>query len=317
MDLQQLRVVVAIARLGNLTRASERLHLSQPAVSAQLKAAECELGLRLFERTPSGMVLTSAGRRLLERAEHIVGAMSDLLAEAHALRGEVAGRMRLGTIIDPEFLRLGTLLRTMVERHPLIEIETCHGISGWVIEQVGSGNVDAGFCLGEIGNPELAVVQLASVPYRIVAPPSWSAAVGRAEWSQVAAMPWIWTTHHSSHNRIVCQLFDRHGLAPGKRVVVADQEATMRSLVSAGVGLSIMREDLAEAAESAGELCIWRAAAFAIPLSFIHLAARSTQESVRALADAVRDTWGLRAIGWSEATPPMQAPEPLAIARYP
>ena len=69
----------------------------------------------------------------------------------------------------------------------------------------------------------------------------------------------------------------------------------MRSLVSAGVGLSIMREDLAQAADAAGELCIWRQAAFAIPLSFIYLAARGAQESICTLVSAVRATWGVGA----------------------
>jgi DNA-binding transcriptional LysR family regulator len=65
MELYQLRSFAAVAELGHLTRASERLHISQPAVSAQIKALEDELGVALFERVSSGMVLTSAGRKLL------------------------------------------------------------------------------------------------------------------------------------------------------------------------------------------------------------------------------------------------------------
>jgi DNA-binding transcriptional LysR family regulator len=69
MELYQLRSFVAIAELGQLTRAAEKLHVSQPAVSAQLKALEDKLGLVLFERTASGMVLTAPGARLLAEAE--------------------------------------------------------------------------------------------------------------------------------------------------------------------------------------------------------------------------------------------------------
>jgi DNA-binding transcriptional LysR family regulator len=74
MELYQLRSFVAVAEAAHLTRASEKLHVSQPAVSAQIKALEDELDLALFERTSSGMVLTSAGRRLLADAEKVLAA---------------------------------------------------------------------------------------------------------------------------------------------------------------------------------------------------------------------------------------------------
>ena len=61
MELYQLRTFAAVAELGHLTRAAERLHVSQPAVSAQIRALEDELGTPLFERGPSGMTLTTAG----------------------------------------------------------------------------------------------------------------------------------------------------------------------------------------------------------------------------------------------------------------
>ena len=88
MELYQLRSFAVVAELGHLTRASERLHLSQPALSAQIKALEDELGVTLFERTPSGMVLTSAGRALLPEAEKVLAAaqaLAQLLQELHAL----------------------------------------------------------------------------------------------------------------------------------------------------------------------------------------------------------------------------------------
>lgn len=64
MELYQLKTFVAIAKEGSLTRAAERVFTSAPAVSAQLKALEDELGVKLFERTPRGMVPTQAGRSL-------------------------------------------------------------------------------------------------------------------------------------------------------------------------------------------------------------------------------------------------------------
>src|SRR4029434_8227350 len=109
MELYQLRTFAAVAELGHLTRAAERLHVSQPAVSAQIKALEDELGTPLLERGPAGMTLTSAGSKLLPFASRVLGAASDLRNQALALKGEIAGHLRLGTLSDPETPRLGKL----------------------------------------------------------------------------------------------------------------------------------------------------------------------------------------------------------------
>ena len=75
MEIYQLKTFVAVAAEGNLTRAADRVFTSPPAVSAQLKALEDELGVRLFDRNSRGMSLTSAGEQLLHEAQR------DLLGE--------------------------------------------------------------------------------------------------------------------------------------------------------------------------------------------------------------------------------------------
>ncbi|HVP88868.1 MAG TPA: LysR family transcriptional regulator, partial [Casimicrobiaceae bacterium] len=123
MEFSQLRAFVAIAKIGQLTRAAEKLHLSQPALSGQLKALEESLGLVLFERSSSGMTLTSGGRTLLPDAEKILDALEQLQLAARQLQGRTAGKLRLGTVLDPATLRVGEFLARAVETHPLIEVE--------------------------------------------------------------------------------------------------------------------------------------------------------------------------------------------------
>src|SRR2546425_886255 len=89
MDFNRLRSFAAVAEAGHLTRAAEKLHLSQPALSAQIKALEDELDLTLFERTSTGMALTAAGKRLLAEADKILAASQTFEAEARALKGGV------------------------------------------------------------------------------------------------------------------------------------------------------------------------------------------------------------------------------------
>ena len=80
MELYQLRSFSMVAKLGQLTKAAERLHVSQPALSGQIKALESLLELKLFERAPSGMVLTAAGKQLLPRALEALACGTPVLA---------------------------------------------------------------------------------------------------------------------------------------------------------------------------------------------------------------------------------------------
>lgn len=150
MELYQLRSFAAVAELAHLTRAAEKLHISQPAVSAQIKALEDELGVVLFERTPQGMLLTSAGRKLLPEAEKVVAAAQGLKSRARAIKGEVVGRVRVGTVSDPDFVRVGDFLAQAVTEYPLLEIEIHHEVTGVALAKVREGELDAAFYYGSV-----------------------------------------------------------------------------------------------------------------------------------------------------------------------
>lgn len=290
MELYQLRTFVIVAREGHQKRASNLLGLSQPAISAQIKALEEEFDVVLFEKTATGVTLTPAGQALLAQAERVLMESMRLGEIAKSLGPQVKGRVRLGTIIDPDFIKLGQILGSMVEQYPLIQIETSHGISGQILDRLMKGDVDAGFYLGENEFPQIVAHKLRDVTYRIVAPPSWRSQIEVADWSDVAAMPWIGTPPHSSHSRITQQLFSSRGLMMSK-IVVADQEASMISMVTAGLGLSLMRDDLAEIAERSGQLAIWRKVAANTPLSFAYIRQSAERAEMRALTEVVLTFW--------------------------
>ncbi len=292
MELYQLRSFVAVAEAGHLTRAAEKLHVSQPAVSAQIKALEDELELTLFERTSSGMVLTSAGERLLADAEKVLAAAQVMRNEAKALKGEVAGKVRVGTMSDPGFIRVGEFLNTTVERFPLLQVELHHEITGAAFAKVRDGELDASFYYGELDHPAVDGLRLRGMTYRVAAPAAWSGRVVDADWSEIAQQPWIITPSISTHHKLVHALFDKHGIEPTK-VVEADQESVIANLVVSGVGLSLIREELALEKEAAGEICVWRDVRLEATLWFIYLIARRDDPVIRALLGVLRDTWNL------------------------
>jgi DNA-binding transcriptional LysR family regulator len=290
MELYQLRSFVAVAEAGHLTRAAEKLHVSQPAVSAQIKALEDELELTLFERTPSGMVLTAAGERLLADAEKVLAAAQLLRNEAKALKGEVAGKARVGTMSDPVFIRVGEFLNRTVERYPLLQVELHHEITGEAFAKVRDGELDASFYYGELEHPGIERLRLRAMTYRVAAPAAWKSRVVDADWEEIATQPWIITPSISSHHMLVRALFDKHGVEPTK-VVEADQESVIANLVVSGVGLSLIREESALEKEAAGEVCLWRDVRLETTLWFIYPAARKDDPVIGALLDVIHDTW--------------------------
>ena len=290
MELYQLRGFVAVAEVGHLTRAAEKLHLSQPALSAQIKALEDELGVALFERSAAGMTLTAAGKRLLPEAGRVLADAAALHGLARTIQGEVTGHVRVGTLADPEFIRLAALLAQATERHPLLEIELHHEVSGAAFEKVRDGSLDASYYYGDLDHPAVVSIPLREIAYRVAAPAAWRDKVEHATWDGIAALPWVMTPAISTHHVLATRLFAERGRAPAT-LIEADNETVIRSLVASGLGAALVREDLAREGEDAGELVVWPDARLATTLQFIYAAEKRDEPEIRALADVVRDVW--------------------------
>jgi len=296
MDLQILRAFVLAAREGNVSRAAERLHLTQPAVSLQLKRFAEETGLTLFTRTPHGLALTADGAAMLPQAERVLAAVGDLQQAARKLQGTVRGALRIGTILDPEFTRLGVFLRELVEAAPQIETELRHGMSGSVLAQVLRGELDVGFHLdpGEDGqtatSAPLSVRTLTRFTYRVVAPAGWGPQVLGRDWKALAALPWLATPPESAHHRLLERVFAPLGLSP-RRVALVDQEASMLDLLKSGIGLSLVRDSIAIRECQAHGLVMADRVQLDCALRFVSLAARRDEPVIASAWDALARAW--------------------------
>lgn len=297
MDLTLLRAFITVAREGNLTRAAVQLHLTQPAVSLQIKHLQETLGVTLFTRTSHGLSLTRDGQALLPHAERALGAAADVQRAAQSLRHEVRGRLQIGTILDPAFLRLGGFLKQLVETWPSIETALRHGMSGWVLEQIRAGELDVGYYIGLPSDddtrdgPAFHAVTLTHFQYRVLAPAGWKDRVkGARDWRSLAALPWIWTPPASAHNRLLSRCFGEAGVKPVK-VAEVDQEPSMLDLVKSGVGLTLARDATAIAEAHAHALTIVEGITVPTQLSFVTLDERKDEPAIAAALKLIEQQW--------------------------
>jgi DNA-binding transcriptional LysR family regulator len=289
MDFTQLRAFVIVAQEGNLTRAAERLHVTQPAVSLQIKSLQTALKLQLFVRTPIGMSLTDDGAKLLPYAERVIASIAEFRQGADSLHSTLSGSLAIGTILDPEFIRLGAFLKRLVESYPQLSTQLQHGMSGSVLQQIKSGALDVGYYLGVPGK-EFHYQTLTSFTYHVLAPHGWKNRVAGKDWQALAKLPWIWAPPESAHNRMLSRIFAQYKLIPNK-VALVDQEPSMLDLVKSGVGLSLVRESIALREAHAHGLVIADAVSLNTELSFIVLAKRRNEPTVAAVFDLLKSVW--------------------------
>jgi DNA-binding transcriptional LysR family regulator len=289
MDLVQLRAFVTVAHEGNLTRAAERLHLTQPAVSLQIKSLQAALNLQLFTRMPNGMALTDDGAKLLPFAERVMESVTEFRQGANALHSTLSGTLAIGTILDPEFIRLGAFLKRLVETYPQLSTQLQHGMSGWVLQQIKNGEFDVGYYLGTPGK-EFHSQTLTSFTYNVVAPHGWKTRVAGKDWPALAKLPWIWSPPESAHNRLLSKTFAQYKVTPNK-VALVDQEPSMLDLVKSGVGLSLVRESIALREAHAHGLVIADTVSLSTDLSFITLGKRKNEPTIAAVFSLLQSLW--------------------------
>jgi DNA-binding transcriptional LysR family regulator len=284
-DLQHIRAFVAVAREGSLTRAAQLLHLTQPAVSLQLKSFQDQLNLRLLARSPRGLMLTSEGHKLLPYAEQILHAIGDFEAAAGNMLTVLSGTVSIGTILNPQTIRLGAILQHMASHYPEVRTRLRHAMTGQVLDYIRSGTLDAGFYLGmpgDVDGIEFHAIALMPITYYVIAPKGWQERINGRGWTELAALPWIWTPVTSMHHRLLTHAFDQAGVEP-RIAAEVDLEASMVELVRAGVGLSLARESVAIDEAQKHGVAISRELPIEIPLSFITQARRREEPLIEAI----------------------------------
>lgn len=156
-----LRYFQEIAATLNLSRASERLAVGQPALSLALKRLEESLQTKLFIRRNRGLSLTPAGEKLLRESNRLLSNWEAILYEVKRSETELVGQYRLGCHPSVAIYCLKRVLRQLYSECPGIEMRLTHGLSRVISEGVVSGTLDFGIVINPIQHPDLVINKLA------------------------------------------------------------------------------------------------------------------------------------------------------------
>lgn len=162
MEISHLRTFLAVAKRGNLTRAADDLHLSQPAVSRQLQHLEQSCGLSLFERHGRTSRLSEAGQVLLNHAEQVLQTLENCERALSNLRSGKHGRLILGAGVTTTAYTLPGLIQQYKHRMPEIELSIQTGTTQEILQLVLERQVDLGFVTSPIKHADCVVRPLYS-----------------------------------------------------------------------------------------------------------------------------------------------------------
>lgn len=288
-DLVQLRTFVAVAEEQHLTRAAERLHMSQSAASAHVRAVEEVLDLKLFERTNRSMELTRAGQVLLSKAKTLLNEEALFRSFARELLGKIEGRLVVGSNSEPGS-RVGDIVATVCKTHPLVTVDIIARPSKSTRQSIKSGEVDVGVLLGRAKDAGFTYYELTSIEYVIAGPAAWKEKLNTVNWEELAAMPWLTPTNSSAYSAMMSQLFGDKGLELNS-VVHWDNASLGRAILKAGWGVMLVREDQVVDAVRDGSLAIAPIARTQFPLCVAHQSSRKDDPLIRAFIAAAAEVW--------------------------
>lgn len=238
-SLRQLEIFSAVARCGSLTKAAEEVHLTQPAVSMQVKQLEEVLGLPLFEPEGRGIHLTEAGRDFAQHIEEVLDRVAYLNELAARWRGVRRGRIRLGVVSTAKYFA-PRLLAHFLKSHPGIDFRLSVHNREEILAELGANTLD--FII--MGRPpetiDCVATPFAPNPLGIIAAPGSPFAPRRGiELAELAGESFIVREEGSGTRAAMERVFGQHGVKIHASMEM-DSNETIKQAVMAGLGLSFL-----------------------------------------------------------------------------
>ena len=239
LTFHQLRLLLAVSREGSVSRAAQRLHLTQPTLSAQLRQLAEQVGLPLFERVGRRLHLTAAGRVVLDTANRVEQELERLDETLAELRGDVVGRLRLAVVSTAETF-IPRLLGDFRRERPAVEVSLVVLNRDAVIRRLADNLDDLYIMSRPPQAPPVVATPFLSNPLVVVAAAEHPLA-GREtlQIEALAAEEFVLREPGSGTRQAAEHFFAAHGLALRPRLELGSNEA-VKQAVAGGLGLSLL-----------------------------------------------------------------------------
>ena len=252
LELRHLRLVAAIAEAGTMTRAADRLCLTQSALSHQLRDIEARVGTPFFVRLGRRMVLTAAGRRVLDTARRVLGELQRTEDDLRRLAGHDEGSIRVCTECNTGYHWLGTLLTSFRRRHPRVAVHVAADATADPVPALLDGRVDLAILIDPAEDRRLRLRPLfADEMVAIVAKTDPLAKRRWIDAADLAAQHLLLYSSTPEESFALRRVLRPAGLTPARVSFIMLTEA-MIELARAGTGVGILPRWSAERAIAAG-----------------------------------------------------------------
>ena len=293
MELRQIRSFLSIAETLHFGRTAELIHLSQPALSLQIRALEAEVGVRLLERNRRKTLLTPAGRAFRDAAIAGVAQFDRAIRNARLAADGKLGLLRIGFISTAGSELLPNIIRAFRELNPEVEFSLRNILTAEQIQMLEAGALDIGFLRLPIGgHTQLEVATVHREPFVLVVPAAHPLANReKVRLSEAAGQDFVMydRKHAPGFHDQIFGILRNAGIVPNVRQT-AGEMPTLIALVAAGIGISILPMSAVKHNVAAVVGC---AIADAIPMSEIGLALAKDSDSavVKNFKTLALETW--------------------------
>lgn len=258
MEIRQLRAFVAISESGTFTAGAQRVHITQAAISMQIRQLENELGAKLFVRAPRRVILTEAGEHLLQRARLILREHDAAQHEIAELAGAKKGRLRIGSSsANVATETLPALLRELHKQHSQAEVTVGSGTSEALVQQILAGELDLAFVSMPVEAHGIQTERLAHDQLIAIASPRHRLAKQRTVSADtLAGEKLILGERGGNTRRLIDQFFSQAGVTLNVSMELSRQ-AAIRRMVEADMGVGIVPFHSAREDVEKGRLVRW------------------------------------------------------------
>jgi DNA-binding transcriptional LysR family regulator len=240
---RRLQVFHTVARMLSFTKAAESLHMTQPAVTFQVRQLEEHFNTRLFDRTHNRISLTDAGRRVFEYADRIFELYGEMENGVRELTGEISGALTIGASTTIADYMLPTLLGDFNAQYPEVAIHLKVSNSDGIVSMVENNAIDLGVVESPVGNKNLVVETCKEDQLVAIVPPNHPLAGAREiHFSALLDFPFIHREEGSGTRDVINGYLDTlPDCAAGLKVSMElGSPEAVKGAVEAGMGVSVV-----------------------------------------------------------------------------